>query len=88
MCIFKLIVKKRGSYPAGAPSYVIVVLCLFAGDDSIVGANAGASAAVNAGIGINYIDIALRNRIGRALGETCAASYAAVSNYVCHNCLV
>lgn len=57
---------------------------LFAGDDSVVGANAGAGAAVDAGVGIDHVDIALRDCAGGALGKTCAACNAAVGDYICH----
>ena len=60
---------------------------LFTGDDSLAGANFSASATLDAGVGINYIDVTLRNRFNGAVGKTCAASYTFVSNYVSHNCV-
>lgn len=60
---------------------------LFAGVDSVVGANACASAAIDAGIGVDVIDFAFRDSAYGAFGQTGAACYAFVSNYVCHNCL-
>lgn len=59
---------------------------LFAGVDSVVGANACASAAIDAGIGVDVIDFAFRDSAYGALGEAGAACYTCVCNYVCHNC--
>lgn len=59
---------------------------LFAGVDSVVGANACASAAIDAGIGVDVIDFAFRDSAYGALGEAGAACYTCVGNYVCHNC--
>ena len=58
---------------------------LFAGDDSLVGANAGASTAIDACIGIDVVDFAFRDSAYGALGQSCAACYAAVGNYICHS---
>lgn len=49
---------------------------LFAGDDSVVGAYTCASAAVDANVGIDYIDVAFRDSAGGAFGQASAASYA------------
>lgn len=57
---------------------------LFAGDDSFAGANRSASAAIDAGVGIDVVDVAFRDSANGALGKTCAASYAFVGDYVCH----
>lgn len=58
---------------------------LFAGDDSFTGAYGCAGAAVDAGIGIDVVDVAFRDSFYGTNGETSAASDAFVSNNVCHN---
>lgn len=57
---------------------------LFAGIDCVVGANRCAGTAVNAGIGIDYIDCAFGDSFNGAFGQTGAASHTAVSDYVSH----
>lgn len=57
---------------------------LFAGDDSFAGANFSASAALDAGVGIDYIDVAFRDSFNGAVGQAGAASDAFVGNYVSH----
>ena len=42
-------------------SMVFVSEMLLTGDDGIVGANSSARTAIDAGVGINYIDFAFRN---------------------------
>lgn len=59
---------------------------LFAGDDSVVGANRSASAAVDACVGIDVIDIAFGDSFNGTFGQTGAASNAFVSNNVSHGC--
>ena len=60
---------------------------LFAGDDSFAGANFSASAALDAGVGVDYIDFAFRDCFNGAVGQAGAASDAFVGNYVSHCCL-
>lgn len=57
---------------------------LFAGDDSFAGANFSASAALDARVGIDYIDVAFRDSFNGAVGQAGAASDAFVGNYVSH----
>lgn len=57
---------------------------LFAGDDSFAGANRSASAAVDAGIGVDVIDVAFRDSAHGAFGEAGAASDTFVGDYVSH----
>ena len=57
---------------------------LFAGDNSFAGANRSASATVDAGIGVDVIDVAFRDGANGAFGETCAASNTFVGDYVSH----
>lgn len=61
---------------------------LFAGVDCVVGANRCAGTAVDAGIGIDVIDVAFRNSAHGAFGKTGAASYACISDYVSHSCVL
>ena len=57
--------------------------------DSLVGAYAGASSALGAEVGIDWILlIALRDSLNGALADTCTAADAVVTNYVSHNNLV
>ncbi len=63
------------------------VSVLFSGDDSLAGAYFSTAAALDAGIGIDVIDIALRDSLNGAYGETCAAGNTLVGNYVSHFCL-
>jgi hypothetical protein len=54
-------------------------------NDCFVGASAGASAATNAGVRVDDIDVAFRNSAHRAFVDTCAASNAGISDFVSHN---
>jgi hypothetical protein len=54
-------------------------------NDCFVRASAGASAATNAGIRVDDIDVAFRNSAHGAFVNTCAASNAAVCDFVSHN---
>ena len=58
---------------------------LLAGDDSLAGANLCAAAAVDAGVRIDFVDIALGDRLGGTYGHTSATSYTVVGNYVSHD---
>jgi hypothetical protein len=54
-------------------------------NDCFVRASAGASAATNAGVRVDDIDVAFRNSAHWAFVDTCAASNAAVCDFVSHN---
>lgn len=55
--------------------------------DSLGGALLGASAAVDAGVGVDLIVLcALRDRLGGANIYAAAARDAGVGNNVCHDC--
>ena len=58
---------------------------LFTGDDSVAGANFCAAATLDAGIGIDVIDVAFRDCFNGAHGKTGAASYTLISDYVSHD---
>jgi hypothetical protein len=53
-------------------------------DDSIVGTCTGTCTTVEAFVGIDYIDIALRDSLSGALTDTRTASNALVCNNVSH----
>jgi len=53
-------------------------------EDSVIGANSCAGAALNAGVGVDNVDRAFGDSFYGALGEAGAASHAVVGNYVCH----
>lgn len=59
--------------------------CLFAGDDSFAGANRSASATVDAGVGVDVVDVTFRDSANGAFGEAGAASDTFVGNYVSHS---
>ena len=61
---------------------------LFAGDDCVRGANLGASAALDAGIGVDHIDVALGNSVNGAVGKTGAAGDTLVGDNVSHCSLI
>lgn len=75
----------------GAPSILLsgawhrISLILFAGNDSFVGANLSARAAFDASVGIDVVDIAFRDSLYGANGQTCTASHTFVSDYVSHD---
>ena len=54
-------------------------------NDCFVRASAGASAATNAGVRVDDIDVAFRNSAHRAFVNASAASNAAVCDFVSHN---
>ena len=58
---------------------------LFAGDDSFTGAYGCAGAAVDAGIGIDVVDVAFGDGAHRAFGLAGAASHTVVGYYVSHD---
>lgn len=58
---------------------------LFAGDDSFAGANRSASATVDAGVGVDVVDVTFRDSANGAFGEAGAASDTFVGNYVSHS---
>lgn len=53
-----------------ASSFLFAVVLLLALDDSIVGTYTCASTAIDTFVGIDYIDIALRDRLNGALTNT------------------
>ncbi len=53
--------------------------------DSLVRTNACTCSALCAEIGVNRIDVALGDSLNGALANTCTASNAVFTNYVCHN---
>ena len=56
--------------------------------NSLVGAALDASAAADADVGINHIDVAFADGAGGAHCLAGSTSNAVFSNYVCHSCLV
>lgn len=69
------------------PVLFFAIARLFAGDDSLAGANLCAAAALDASIGIDVIDVAFRDSLYGTYGETSAASNALISDYVSHDSL-
>ena len=61
---------------------------LFAGDDSLAGANFCARTALDAGIGIDVVDFAFRDSVNGTNGLASATSHARVSNNVSHDRLI
>ena len=59
---------------------------LFAGDDCFAGACLCTRTAVDAGIGVDVVDVALRDSAHGANGEAGAASDTRVGDYVSHSC--
>ena len=56
--------------------------------DSAAGANFCARTALDASVGIDVVDIALRDSLNGANGQTSAASYARIGNNVSHSKLI
>jgi hypothetical protein len=54
-------------------------------DDSSGGADIGTSAAIDAGISVDYIDIAFGNSTGGALRLASSTSHACISDFVSHD---
>ena len=54
-------------------------------NDRFVRASASAGSTTNAGVRVDDIDVAFRNSAHRAFVDTCAASNAAVCDFVSHN---
>ena len=61
---------------------------LFAGDDSVAGANFCAWTALDAGIGIDVVDVAFRDSVNGTNGLASATSHARVGNNVSHDRLI
>ncbi len=57
---------------------------LFAGDNCLAGANFCTATALDAGVGIDVVDIALRDSLYRANRHTSATSNARIGDYVSH----
>ena len=53
--------------------------------DGLVGAGLGASAAADAGVGVNHIDVAFADSARGANRHASSTSHAVFSNNVCHN---
>ena len=58
---------------------------LLAGSNSTSGASVGAGTAVEAGIGINRIDVTFLDSVGGTYRLASATCYAAVRNYISHS---
>lgn len=54
-------------------------------DDGLGGANFGAVATVDAGVCVDLVDVAFRDRFGRALVDASTASDASILDKMCHN---
>ena len=80
--------KQKTANLRGLAVFCCLSVKLLTRDNSLAGAHAGARAAVDALIGIDYIDIALRDSLNGALANTGTASYASVGNFVSHSCNV
>lgn len=57
---------------------------LFSGVNSVAGANFSARTAVDAGVGIDVVDVAFRDRVGGTYCLTCATGNTVVVNNVSH----
>lgn len=57
---------------------------LFAGDDGIAGANFSARTALDAGVGIDVVDVAFGDSFNGTYGLAGATSHAGIGNYVSH----
>lgn len=56
--------------------------------DSVVGANRSTAAAADASVGIDFVDITLRNSLNGANGKTGTASDTSVSNNISHSMIL
>lgn len=65
---------------------ITLMLCLLR-LDSTSGASIGASAAINALVLVDLVDVALRDGLYGALADAGAAGNALVSNFVSHGCV-
>lgn len=86
--------KKPASFPflrlsggAEAGIFLLMQFHLFrlVFNDCFVRASAGAGTATNAGVRVDDIDVAFRNSAHRAFVNACAASNAAVCDFVSHS---
>ena len=68
----------------GIASFKFYSTKLFAGDDCLGRAYRCAGAAVDAGIGVDVVDVAFRDGAHGAFGEAGAASDTFVGDYVSH----
>ena len=68
----------------GIASFKFYSTKLFAGDDCLGGAYRCAGAAVDAGVGVDNVDVAFRDSAHGAFGEAGAASDTFVGDYVSH----
>ena len=70
----------------GVATYCSVCcVVLLAGSDSTGGASVSASATVEAGVGIDRIDVAFLDSVGGTYALASATCYAAVRNYISHS---
>ncbi len=56
--------------------------------DSVVRTNLSAATAADACVGIDFVDITLRDSVHRTNGHASAACDTVVANYVCHSLLI
>ncbi len=68
----------------GIASFKFYSTKLFAGDDCLGGAYRCAGAAVDAGVGVDVVDVTFRDSANGAFGEAGAASDTFVGDYVSH----
>lgn len=68
----------------GIASFKFYSTKLFAGDDCLGGAYRCAGAAVDAGVGVDYIDIASRDSLYRTFADAGTAGNAGVGDFVSH----
>ena len=69
------------------PPHIVLcfVVVLLAGSDSTSGASISASTAVEAGIGVDRIDVTFLDSVGGTYALASATCYAAVRNYISHS---
>ena len=65
--------------------WLLLRCCLFGRSDGARGANVCAGAAVDAGFGVDGVDVTLGDGLRGAFIDTRAASYAVVANNVSHS---
>lgn len=82
LCMYVPYLQKKRDSTVRCLSTKLVGLAL---DDSCCGADIGTSAAIDACISVDYIDIAFRDSTGRAFGLAGTASHASISDFVSHD---
>lgn len=78
-------IKKAVASPFGETTADSVCQNKLAFCDSVVRTNLSAAAAADASVGIDVIDVALRDSVNGANRHASAACDAVIANYVCHN---